>query len=637
MGDRRAADVASTRDAPIPLDALADRATPPDLGVGTDVATPGDASDATPSAATADAPTSSAADAGDTDAAADVAAATDAPDGPAAAVDTPGDTNAAELGPIALDAPGDGADDAASAASSDGPLDTAADLAVDAASDGATDAPVTTFYMGPNGDDSNPGTLALPWKTWTKALSELHLGETLVLLDGDYGVSTGAGLMHVACGAGATACGGSPCRHGQSAKPITVKALNERRARLLHPMGGTGNSLTVEQCRHWEFEGLHIEGADDMAGAQSIAIVDRGLGMVIRRSVFRRDNRYKNSMLLDVRNSTNVLILENEFFQGHRNAITIWYSSNVVLMRNFINGGDGSMGTATADLPGGYASHYNCPTDTDTGIDFWGSVGGILENNVIEGACRAIAVFTDTSEPGSAGAGDGTRVLGNIGKDNSFASFTVESSCGHTTPCIADNRVVTGAQLVDNVSVNSDVGVDSLGAVGLSVRHQSALGYTIAGIRLRRSAMNAGLSASATILDSQVVGNSSTIGFSVRNHATWLIHRSNAFSNDVAYDPNDASVTMSTTVNPQLGACKVEIPVGSPLKGAASDGRDIGATIRYRYEDGLLTTKPLWDTTTGQFPCGTIVPGVNDEATFPGGSCATFHTRIGITAGCGRP
>jgi len=36
------------------------------------------------------------------------------------------------------------------------------------------------------------------------------------------------------------------------------------------------------------------------------------------------------------------------------------------------------------------------------------------------------------------------------------------------------------------------------------------------------------------------------------------------------------------------------IPDDSPLKGAGENGKDIGANIVYRYENGVLTDVPLW-------------------------------------------
>ena len=59
------------------------------------------------------------------------------------------------------------------------------------------------------------------------------------------------------------------------------------------------------------------------------------------------------------------------------------------------------------------------------------------------------------------------------------------------------------------------------------------------------------------------------------------------------------------------GECLMWIPAGSPMKGAGTDGRDIGATIVNRYQNGTLTSTPLWNRDTGAFPCGAIVAGVD--------------------------
>ena len=45
------------------------------------------------------------------------------------------------------------------------------------------------------------------------------------------------------------------------------------------------------------------------------------------------------------------------------------------------------------------------------------------------------------------------------------------------------------------------------------------------------------------------------------------------------------------------------------MKRAGDGGADIGATILYRYQDGVLTNMPLWNPTTGKFPHGALVAG----------------------------
>ena len=65
-------------------------------------------------------------------------------------------------------------------------------------------------------------------------------------------------------------------------------------------------------------------------------------------------------------------------------------------------------------------------------------------------------------------------------------------------------------------------------------------------------------------------------------------------------------------VDPQLGGCKVFIPESSAMRGEGVDGEDIGANLIFRYYDGAETQQRLWDQRTGDFPCGAVVPDVND-------------------------
>jgi hypothetical protein len=617
VGDRARADLEADADPPVPdlgapedagLDAAGDA---PGAGDGLDDAPMDGAADdapSTPDDAAEDAP---ALDDAAEDAAADaLASPDDAPDdAPLPAID------------VAIDA----ANEAAGDASMDAPADAAP-------GDTPPDAAVTAFYIGPTGLDTNPGTEALPWKTWSFALSRLDAGKTLYVLDGDYGPATGAGLAFASCGAADTACNGGACKQGTSSQRIRVLAKNERRARLLGPPPPGRAILDLKECRYWTVEGLQVEGSDDAAASNGIVQIDRGGNLELRRLVVRKNNRHKNSALVTIANATTVLVEEAELFQGHRTGITAWYSTGVVLRRNYINGG------AWADLGGGYASSYGCTGDMDTAIDLWGSSGGIVENNVFEGACRGVAITTADAEVGPTGAGDSARVLGNIGMGNALASFSADSQCANASPCSADNRVVAFPFFDNNVSVGSGKGFETGGAFGLTVLHHTVIGPTMTGFHLWRSPQNTGLISTASVFDSVVVGlgAGTAFGFNVANQASWSVDHCDAFMNAVNYNPNDANVVSSLQVNPMLGACRVEIPAGTPLKGAGTLGGDIGATIRWRTQQGLPTLMPLWDPTTGQLPCGAIVPGVNDEATFPGGTCATFHARIGIAPGCGR-
>ena len=94
-------------------------------------------------------------------------------------------------------------------------------------------------------------------------------------------------------------------------------------------------------------------------------------------------------------------------------------------------------------------------------------------------------------------------------------------------------------------------------------------------------------------------------------------------------------MTNSISINPQIGSCIAFIPSTSTMKGAGAGGADIGANILYRYQNGSLTSQPLWDSVTGEFPHGAIVAGVNDIA---GSSLFDVHKRLNVnTNGCSFP
>jgi len=117
---------------------------------------------------------------------------------------------------------------------------------------------------------------------------------------------------------------------------------------------------------------------------------------------------------------------------------------------------------------------------------------------------------------------------------------------------------------------------------------------------------------------------------------SWKVASANSFNNPTNYDPGDSgNYTNKRSQDAGLGACKVWIPTTSPMHGAGEGGADIGANVLYRYQDGQLTQAPLWDPSSGRFPCGAVVSGVNDNE---GDSCIGVHKRLNVnTNGCGFP
>lgn len=488
-------------------------------------------------------------------------------------------------------------------------------------------------YVVPGGDDATAdGSMAAPWGTigaGLVGLGALGPGSSLVLLDGVYDAST-TGLVHVDCREGGNAIAGT------AEQPFSVRAANERAAEIVG--GGVDAAVSVVGCGWWRVHGLRGRGGDlrGSEGGQSteVARVVSSHDIVLRRLLVSHNNRIFNSDLVAVHLSTDVLVEETEAYLFHRTAFLVWESERVTFRRCYANSrgyedlpdcGDGS----DPEVP-----YCSSPSDGgDVGFSAYrGVVDAAFENCVVEGR-----------------TGDGF----SIGNDN--VGIAVRGSIVNGD---IDLGVIAGASDVGTTVVGTsieDLLVVAPRSVAVFVR--STTETSIAGATILRSAgggVDADQSSSAPCADIPsgcsftaervLVQGSAGSGFDVSDQDPWSIESCNAFDNgtnypgdeDIADDADNIrhSLSVDANIGTALDQCAVYVPAGTPMSGAAADGGDIGATILGRIE-GAPTETPLWDPETGAFPCGAIVPGVNDE---PSTSCAGLHTRLNVfTNGCPIP
>ncbi|QJE96748.1 right-handed parallel beta-helix repeat-containing protein [Luteolibacter luteus] len=111
---------------------------------------------------------------------------------------------------------------------------------------GAGGARAADFYISPAGSDANPGSLALPWKSFAYAVAQLKGGDTLNLRAGTY-----AERLILS---GKTASVASPIviRAYQGEAPVIDGTS------LIVPSGGLIGLVTVQNCSHIHLEGLDI-------------------------------------------------------------------------------------------------------------------------------------------------------------------------------------------------------------------------------------------------------------------------------------------------------------------------------------------------------------------------------------------
>jgi hypothetical protein len=529
---------------------------------------------------------------------------------------------------------------APSTTTSDGAVDGRMDAPA-AAADGIDDGPTSdasgapsdapappTFFLAPNGNDANAGTRDQPWRTFAFAVPKLTPGATLVLRDGAYDGGT-SGYFNARCGANAAS--------GEPTARITVRAEHERMAWLRGD--ASGPPFFMEGCGDWTIEGLRLESADlanapDTPDAGSVVLLGaRNHDVTLRRLLAGRPNRYKHSHVVRLGDgSRNVLVEECEVYDFHHNAFEATRSDSVIFRRNYVN----ARQLYARDIAGAYVSVD--PERGDYGFLLEETRFAIVENNVVENVYGGIGIVgrytgfpADQPPPLDPGSPiDGNRVLGNVVHHAATYGVRLESRCSGAAPCTELVRVVRNTELTDNVVVGGAAGVSSSGAVRTTIEGLTVVGAQ-GGVVLVKEAANAGVSSSSSTVDAVVV-DFQAAGFSAEREDDWSFDHCAAGpavgAPGAAYVPDDAHVTGRVAAAPELGGCLVYLPKGSALRGAGVGARDVGANVLARYEGGLLTTKPLWDPTTGAFPCGALID-VNDD---PATSCIGVHTRLHVAA-----
>jgi hypothetical protein len=484
----------------------------------------------------------------------------------------------------------------------------------------------TVFYVSPAGDDLNPGTRARPWKTLAHATEQLTPGQTLQLMDGDYRLET-TGLLRVDCA-------GRP-RRGRADAPITVRAENERKAWLR----GDGDTVPLElwDCRHWVIEGLVVSGEHNPDVAMGVDVgtpvmLHGGSDLTLRRLIMMRSNRERHSHLLRVLEVDRVLIEECEAYDFFHNAFEAVRTQGAVFRRNYLHSrwATSSGNTVAADDV----------TRGEVGIQIEESSSAILENNISEVVGTGFSVvarnvgssYTDPTTYYVSSA----RLYGNIALDARRQGFRIETRCDAATPCDdLPERVVRDTLIVNGVALNAGTGFWVDAAPGTRVDNVTAIGVTN-GVRILRETQNAALDFSASAARSLVRGYNG-VAFWAAGATDWSFEHCAAeapATEAIAFSPRDDRVQLPVSSESD-DPCAVYLGPTSSLRGAAGVEGDVGANVLYRYASGVLMNEPLWDPVSGVFPCGVVVPGINDD---PTQSCVGVHQRLRVgTTPCPLP
>ncbi len=476
------------------------------------------------------------------------------------------------------------------------------------------EAATNCLYVGPDGDDDSAGTRDEPWRTFARAVTALGPGMSLVVLPGTYTPADHGGLI-ASCTGGAA--------NGTAESPIFVRADVERQAHIA--TGGTDLGIRLEGCAHWRVRGLQLSSTDAAGGEPHIVEIESSSNVQLRRLLLHGNNRYRSaSALVELEGATDLTIEECEAYDFTGSAFHFRGGDSNVIRRVYVNGRDAS------DLP-------NCTDDVEPFCSpYDGADYGLISSNSIT---IENSIFENTTIGVNGGGVNDARVLGvaTIGGTHGVVFGYYEGT---------QNPEVTNVVVEHLVSVTPSSRAVYLRTVADAyVRNVTAVGGGALRADLQSGVVpcpEAGCLIDAANL---LVVDFPTDGLTIVDVPGIVVHHSNSedyrpnpdvdpIDDDSGYWRQCISVP-DDRVGLAADRCIAYIPSDSPNSGAGENGADIGASLLFRYHDGVLQDEPLWDPQTGAFPCGDPVLGVNDEPTT---SCLGVHVRLHVaTPGCPLP
>ena len=262
--------------------------------------------------------------------------------------------------------------------------------------------PATIYYVANNGNDSNPGSLTLPFATISKAMYVVQSGDTIVVRGGIY-----------------------PDFYTNKSN-ITISGYNGEM-----PVISGGIGIRCFQQTNVVIQGFEVTKttAGNYVGA---IMLDQCNNSVIQNNKIH-DNLNTYVSGISINDSSNNKIMNNESYNNSYVGINISGASlnNEVAFNkahnNNLAAGDADGITISDSLVTNTNIHDNMVFDnSDDGIDTWISAGNTITNNTSYG--NGGTGDGNGFKLGGAGAGGNNTALGNISYSNMTCGFTSNGS-----------------------------------------------------------------------------------------------------------------------------------------------------------------------------------------------------------------
>ena len=393
---------------------------------------------------------------------------------------------------------------------------------------------------------------ASPGDNLSAKANSLSPGDTLLLQDGLYSNSE----LHV------------NGIHGTATAPITIRAEHDGKA-IIDGAGSAPYVVEVKNSSYIVVDGLVARNAGP---DYDVVIVSGQSDMITLRRITAYNAGSGNSQVFDVAyGPSNVLVEDCAGWGQGRYIFIAYHSSNVIFRRTWARWTTqsnfspapracyGIYGSTNVTLENPICIH-DIPDQpsNDYFTAIWITTNGPPEDN----AKILGAMFLDNWEGiwVNDSSGDNTQVI------NSFFDNTRKQGNFHTTKNHGDGIIWT----TDN---------GSGGGVDASTFVNNEVGFS------KQTRQNPTLTNSVFVNnDTALVGNPT--------HSSLDFYGNGSIGATVG--PTDKKVNPRYNVAKYGRGAYLFIPPNSSLKGAGQGGSDIGATIIYRYQDGVLTNQPLW-------------------------------------------
>ncbi len=476
-----------------------------------------------------------------------------------------------------------------------------------------------TYYISPIGSDTNPGTSVKPWLTFSYALdpSRTLCGDTLVLKNGTYGDETSTGKISLI---------GRMCTPGNE---LIIKAENERQAKIFD--NGTGIAIQLKNSAYITLDGLYARSQDNLGGSVGkLFHIETSQHITVRRSIAVNPNRYNNAHTFTAYRSQHVLFEMNESYIFGRHCVSAGESSNVTVRLQYCNPRGGK-------IAGGFSAGGMPIGSGDAVFSMYPCRDCILENSIADGTESPMFLNEQNATFASNTLMSGAQVLGSIcykcGAGNGIYPNGRKIAALSHSP---QDLLIRDVAIVNYTSPSSAIKCQD--CVNATLDHITVLADPtmpgVTGIQALDSAYGGSASENSIFITNVLVAGVRGRGVSLEGHATWSGDGVWSHGNGASiFPPLPSNWKNTSTTAHGMGTCKVWIPDGAAVKGAGTGGSDIGANILYRYVNGVLTSTPLWNPVTGEFPYG--APDLDRTNRVAGRSLFDIHIRLNVnTGGC---